>query len=446
MSISNHVQLATPPELGVCLYSPDCVKILNADGHVQFFNDEGLRLMEFESFSKVANRYWPSLWPAAHRHLAEGALAAARETGAASFMAECPTAAGTPKWWDVTVATMPGGSPQFVVISRDITDDRIAKATERSAFDRLRRITGAVADVLWDIDLATDKIWWSEGMTSTFGYGLEEVGESTQWRHEHIHPDDRQGVAGSMSAAIAEGASTWEREFRYLSARGDYVDVHDRGAIIRGPSGEALRFVGVMQDVTVRNAAASLHQLVAGELAHRVNNTLAVVMGLFQQTLRGASDIADIGTAFGGRLVAMANANTAVLRHAGDGADLLPLAQTQLAPFISAGRLAIQGPSVILPTHIAQPMALALNELATNALKYGALSTAEGVIAVTWEMSEGETGSQLELRWTESGGPPVARPTRNGLGSRLVEQGIRSATVERRFAPEGFSCAIRIPL
>ena len=214
----------------------------------------------------------------------------------------------------------------------------------------------------------------------------------------------------------------------------------------RDADGGALRFVGVMQDITARNAMVEVHKLVAGELAHRVNNILAVVTGLFQQSLRASEDVPAWGASFGGRLVAMANANTAILRNAGEGAELENLVRTQLAPFMSTGQLAVDGPQVVLPPQIAQPVALALNELATKALKYGALSSSVGSVKLSWAVSGAPDAPLLAILWAEAGGPLVTPPSRMGLGSRLIESGIRGAKVERLFSPAGLSCSIELPI
>ncbi len=442
----NRIGGARQPRPSICLSSLDCVKVLDRSGRIQFFNEDGLRLMEIEDFSAVDGVYWPSLWPGDGQKLAEEALKAAMGKGVATFEAECPTAKGAPKWWEVTVATLPGSLQQITVISRDITASRDAQLRELATLDRLRAILGATSDVLWDIDLKSDKVWWSEGMLSTFGYGPEEVGDSTRWCHEHIHPDDRARVTDGMTAAVVDGSASWEDEFRYLAASGTYIEVFDRGAILRDGDGDALRFVGVMQDITARNATVEVHKLVAGELAHRVNNTLAVVTGLFQQSLRASDDIQELSASFGGRLVAMANANAAILRKAGDGAEFETLARTQLAPFIGAGRLTVEGPGVTLPAEVAQPIALALNELATNALKYGALSSASGLVKVSWEVSGAPDSRVLAILWAEADGPPVTPPSRTGFGSRLIERGIRGASVQRIFDSAGISCSIMLPL
>jgi PAS domain S-box-containing protein len=362
------------------------------------------------------------------------------------FIAQFPTVKGTLKWWDVTVAAMPGPTETFTVLSRDINDQHVAKLEERVGYERLRAIMGSNTDVLWDIDLQNDRVWWNEGLQQTFGYGPEQVGQTTKWCHEHIHPEDRARVVNSMTTAVNDGSMACEAEFRYLTAAGDYLEIYDRGAIIRDIDGKALHFVGVMRDVTARNAASTMQKLVAGEMVHRVNNILAVVIGLFHQTARTSETVQQLATTFNGRLLAMAAANTLVIRSSGEKVLLGDLVAVQLAPFLEATRISADGPVVMLPTTYAQPIALALNELATNALKYGALSTAAGVVDLRWDVMGEPTDRHLSIYWIELGGPRVEPPVRKGVGSTLIERGLPNATIERRFEPHGLTCIIDLAI
>ncbi len=283
-------------------------------------------------------------------------------------------------------------------------------------------------------------------MTATFGHQSDQIGATPQWRHDHIHPEDRARVIDSTGQAIADGSTTWEAEFRFLAADGTYRYVLDRGAITYDLEGRAIRFVGIMQDITARSAIADAQKIVAGELAHRINNILAVVSGLFQNSVRSTTDRDSLVEAFGGRVMAMAAANTAVLRSALNGARLDDLIAVQLAPFIGSGRLSAVGPSVLLPEATSQPFALAINELATNALKYGALANNEGRVELRWQVRTSEGQERLVVDWREIGGPLVSPPSRQGLGSKLIDRGIRGAEVIRRFDPAGFSCTLDLPL
>lgn len=322
------------PGLSEALFqsSPDCVKLIDSKGGVILFNENGLCVMEIDDPKMVEGLYWPDLWPAESRDIVAGSLKQARSTGSASFVAACPTAKGTPKWWDVVVTALPDGDgdTRFVVASRDITRQRELEAREREAMEQFK-------------------------------------------------------------------------------------------------------------------AAAARRDALAAELAHRIANTLAVVSGVFQQTLRASPDMDGLSAAFSSRLAAMANANAVLLRGQWAGADLRELAQMQLAPFIDGDRLTIDGPKATLATAVSQSVALALNELATNALKYGALSAPGGSVALSWEILSREAGDVLRIVWTERGGPEVRTPQKSGLGSQLIERGVPDAVVERRFDPQGVSCSIELP-
>ena len=428
----------TPPQS-----SPDCVKLLDAAGCILRFNESGLRAMESQGFESVRGRYWPSLWPPQCRSLVEQSLRDARRGETATFTAECPTGKGAPKWWDVTVTMLPGVE-QFVAISRDITAQHMADLAANRSNERLHSILNATADVLWDIDLRNGRVWWGPGMRSVFGYAPDQIGPRMEWRHAHIHPEDRDRVVDSMTTAIRNGDVTWEGEFRYRKADGHYLDVLDRGSILRSASGEALRFVGVMQDITKRKAAADRQETLAREFAHRVNNTLAVVQGIFYQTKSYCSDLDTFAEKFTARILALAAANR-VVAHNESGANLEKLATEQLAAFIGEERVTIGGPEAMLDTELVQALALVLNELATNAMKYGSLSSSQGRASLTWRYEREHGEEVLAIRWVESGGPPVRTPATSGLGSKLIDEAIPGAEVHRDFNVAGFSCSIVLP-
>jgi PAS domain S-box-containing protein len=113
----------------------------------------------------------------------------------------------------------------------------------------LRLLCEATQDVIWDIDLTTGRVWWSEGMLPVFGYGPGQVGPDTKWCHDHIHPCDRTRVVEGMQRACSNGDLLWRDEFRYRKADGSYAKVSDRGVIVRNERGTAIRFMGVMQEI-----------------------------------------------------------------------------------------------------------------------------------------------------------------------------------------------------
>jgi PAS domain S-box-containing protein len=430
---------------------PDSVKVLDRDGHIISFNANGLAAMEVLDFCSLKGAYWPSIWPEALYGDAQQALEDAQTGQTGRFSGLRSTSKGTLKSWEVLVTAVPNhnGLPErLLVISRDVTAQRTQEEATLKLRDDLQRLSermntaaAATAEVLWDIDLATGQMWWSEGMFSVFGYGPGQVGSDAAWYHEHIHPEDRTRVTESMQAAHEEGATLWQGEFRYRKADGNYVHVADRGSIRRDASGRALRFMGAMEDISVRHAFQVQQKLLSDELAHRISNTLTIVQSLVRLTSKVTPDVPTFAKQLGARLAAMANASRSLMAGKWVGADFEELAATQLAPFSDdkRRRISLSGPTVSIGMGAAQALALALNELATNATKYGALSTLDGRVALTWTVDE---RGRMLLLWEERGGPPVTPPTRKGLGSVLIDHGIPRAVVERRFDPAGVFCSI----
>lgn len=188
----------------------------------------------------------------------------------------------------------------------------------------------------------------------------------------------------------------------------------------------------------VRQLADQSRQLedLNAELQHRVKNTLAVAQGLSHQTARTARDPKEFHEAFGGRLVALGEAHNVLSSGGWDECRLPELARAALKPFAQTkAAITIEGPQCAIPVASCVPLVLALHELATNAVKYGSLSVPSGHVSLKWGLREGT----VVLRWQERGGPPVKKPTRKGLGSRLLMKQSGIDDVAHEYAPEGVS-------
>jgi two-component sensor histidine kinase len=173
-------------------------------------------------------------------------------------------------------------------------------------------------------------------------------------------------------------------------------------------------------------AALKDTELLIHELNHRVKNTLATVQSIAAQTLRNASTPEEAREALESRLMALARAHDVLTRESWEGAELHHILAQALEPYSNRAedRLHLNGPHVRLPPRTALALAMSLQELATNAVKYGALSNHSGQIHITWRIDEADTSPRLHLRWEEAGGPPVQPPTRRGFGTRLIERSL----------------------
>ena len=172
-------------------------------------------------------------------------------------------------------------------------------------------------------------------------------------------------------------------------------------------------------DMTEQVQADERQRLLLDELNHRVKNTLATVQAIAQQTLRGAEDPAAFALAFESRLLALSQTHNALTDSQWAGAGLRQILAQELDPY-GAERVVMVGPDVHLPARVALSLGMVFHELATNAAKYGALSTA-GRLLLTWSVTGDDS---LAFEWRETGGPPVTRPKRRGFGSRLIERSI----------------------
>ena len=249
-------------------------------------------------------------------------------------------------------------------------------------------------------------------------------------------------VAGGVVAALALG-SRLTGAFRALAALG-------RG---EQPATPGLREVddaarALTREAEDRRIAQQRQALLMGELNHRVKNVLASVQSVAVQTLRGAGgDPARFAEDFNGRLRSLAAAHDLLTERAWAGADVAAVIEAALAPWRDDPRLRLSGTDrVLLTPPQAQSLVLALNELATNACKHGAMSVPGGVVTVSHAMADDGTAT---LTWAERGGPPVpVQPQRRGFGLRLLERGLaadlgRDATVALDFAPEGLTATVR---
>ncbi|HEX8471728.1 MAG TPA: sensor histidine kinase [Brevundimonas sp.] len=176
------------------------------------------------------------------------------------------------------------------------------------------------------------------------------------------------------------------------------------------------------------------------ELQHRVKNNLAVVQGLARQTAKTSPDPSDFNRAFHGRLMALSQANDILLTGKWEECRLPELVEAALKPFLKEGIITTAGPPCRVPARPCVPLVLALHELGTNAVKYGALSDPCGQVRLTWRI---ENGTAV-FDWEETGGPHVEAPKRKGLGSRLLSKQPGLADVRVEFRPEGLTCRITI--
>jgi len=212
------------------------------------------------------------------------------------------------------------------------------------------------------------------------------------------------------------------------------------------PSDRELRLIDLLgrqtADYLQRKRAEETERTLVHEIQHRSNNLLAVIQAIANQSLAGDGSLPQAKKAFEARLYALARVNRQLSTSNWSGMNLGEIVRLELEPF--AGRAIIEGSNVVLGPRDAQSFSLALHELATNAAKYGALSSAGGKVGASWTIHIDGSGKLLKFRWQESGGPPVAAPTRRGFGTSLVKATFKNACFD--FAAGGLRCEIDVML
>jgi PAS domain S-box-containing protein len=166
--------------------------------------------------------------------------------------------AGGWRWTKVHAAPLfgPGGSVRkWVGMNIDITERKEAEEALRTSEERFQYAARATRDIIWDIDLVADRVWWSDAMQTQMGYAPGDIGPDTAWCFAHMHPEDRERVVRGMREAAAGTRDTWSDEFRYQRADRSYATIADRGFILRDARGKAVRMIGAMQDISVRKQA-----------------------------------------------------------------------------------------------------------------------------------------------------------------------------------------------
>lgn len=203
----------------------------------------------------------------------------------------------------------------------------------------------------------------------------------------------------------------------------------------------------VIASAIQRRQADQRHELMIRELRHRSGNLFAQLLALFSQTVRTSRSVADLAVKYEARVLALANAHRLITEGGWKSTSLKELMRVLLAPYID--RTTLEGPDVFLDPDPSFALSSALHELATNASKYGSLSTATGQLGISWSVNRGAQGLRLELDWKERGGPPPKRGRRSGFGSRLIGMVIErqlNGEVHRTFGPQGLDARLIVPL
>jgi PAS domain S-box-containing protein len=327
----------------------------------------------------------------------------------------------------------------------DVTDRREMAA---ALLEQRRRLEVAVETTglgFWEWDVAAGTLRWSVRNKALFG--LEPDAHVSLERYlELVHPEDVEAVQDAFRSAFNGAGGDYAVDHRIVTPAAEVRWIQAHGRVATDETGEARLVVGTSLDITARKASEERRALLLGELAHRAKNGIAVLMAIVSQTARTAETVEAFEEQIMARLQAMAASQDLVTASGGGPVVLADVIGKALAPFGNA-RLDID-PSldaITIRGDLAAGMGLLLHEMATNAVKYGALSNARGRVSVL--AADASAEGRGAFTWREAGGPPVQTTNKPGFGTRLLQQVLRpqGGEVQFEFAAEGFHARAEFP-
>lgn len=328
-------------------------------------------------------------------------------------------------------------------IVRDVTAEHEASAAIRASEQRLALALAAGRMAVWEVD-GLGRLTPNPAINQLAGLPPEAEPTLAELEPNYL-PGEVDRIRAEAEAALARGEPFFDVEYRYRRTDGEVRWFNARAELRRTPSGEPEGAIGIVLDVTERKLSEERLRLLTREVDHRANNLMAVVQGAVRLS-RGA-DVAALQEIIIGRVHALARAHQLLADSRWEGADLKRLVEDEIAAFTlgEGERVHVDGGPLSLPPAAAQGVAMALHELATNAAKHGALSTADGHVEIAWKVEDG----RLRLRWRETGGPPVREPPTRGFGMTVLRRAVAGSlrgSTRLDWREEGLVCELELPL
>ncbi|PIL14313.1 hypothetical protein P775_26780 [Puniceibacterium antarcticum] len=292
-------------------------------------------------------------------------------------------------------------------------------------------------------------IFANDAFLELTGYIREDVlGQSFNFFMAHV--DDEEALA--LIREAFEGLSEVDFEIHYRRKDGSKFWATLFVSPVRNDDGDIIQYFASFVDLTSYKNEQAHSRMLIDELSHRVKNTLATVQSIVSQAARANADPKEMRKAVESRLFALSRSHDLLSREKWHSAGLLDVLRDALEPFGGlderSGRVAISGENIRFAPKAALALGIAFNELATNAIKYGAFSNEYGSIRIEWSVESSPTGRRLVLIWTEKEGPVVTSPLRKGFGSHVLERGLAhelDGTVQLDYRTEGVVCTMKIP-
>ena len=341
----------------------------------------------------------------------------------------------------------------IIMSAHDITTEVETQRSLRESEERLRLAVTAGRMGMFDWDIRTGAFLWSDEWYRMLGYEVGEVEPSQDAWLARVHPDDREKAYFSQQST-RQAPKEFSSEYRIVRSDGDVRWIRTLGRFLF-ENGKPVRLLGLKQDVTEAHRQIETQRVLVGELQHRTRNLMAVVQSIAHQTLDNAKSLADFEDRFNHRLEALSRVQTLLSRADNQPVTLGALIAMELEPLGAEAvgyRISLSGPEVLLRKSTVEMLSLAIHELLTNAIKYGALATESGRLSIGWHIDELLADRRLVLEWVERGvamRSRVADATPSGYGRKLIEEALRytlSAETKFELGGDGLRCRISLPL
>ena len=338
----------------------------------------------------------------------------------------------------LTMAFVISTAVPSLVLSADVAARRLSEKRHRALVEHASDIVATL-----DLDLRFTSV--NPAIERILGFAPAKV-VGTSLRKPV--PQQQLHTYAEMLDRKLQGEPSTQHEVEILTKAGARRILEVNSKLIADATGKPIAIHAIARDITERREAMQAEAQVA-ELDHRVKNVLATVIAVSQRTRDGRTSMDDFLSAFDGRIQSMADAHSLLSGGRWQGVNLAQLVHQELAPCMAPLNTKVDGPDIVLTPDATQPVALVLHELATNAAKYGALSSPKGHVSVQWrQQTSGHAPGTLVLDWKETAGPPIPASISPGYGTSVIKELIPyelGGAVDLVFAPEGVKCRLEIP-
>jgi PAS domain S-box-containing protein len=306
-------------------------------------------------------------------------------------------------------------------MSTDITNSRL---TERQLVHgaQMLKVASEIGKIgLWDWNVETGEIYWSDHHYRMEGYEPGEIVPTYELWADRLYPDDRPAAETKLAAAMESGED-YVNEYRVRHPGGEVLWLSARGRFLYDENGQPVRMLGAMVDTTQRRREEEWQKLLVAELQHRVRNLIGMVRSVARLSAPSHRHVDEYVDHLIGRLQAMGRTQSTLTRSPGRSVDLAELVREELVVHaVQPDQCHVDGPEVALSPHAAEIVTLAIHELATNSIKYGALGDT-GYIRIVWTTLQRDGKPWLSLRWQETAPVRKTKQTRKGFGRKLIEE------------------------